>query len=182
MASRRADSGSHEKLSEKEWKRKKGYEMLKSGFKKSEIARKLHVDRKTVYNWSVRMDRDIHWKDRKQKGAKSRLSREQKLVLKKIIDAGPREYGYDTDLWTLKRIADVIMKEFEVHYNQTYVWWILRELNYSAQIPAEVEMEKNSEYVSEWLEKNYPEYVKEAGEKNATILFQDESGVQSRPT
>ncbi len=30
------------------------------------------------------------------------------------------------------------------------------------------------------MEKN-PEYVKEANEKNATILFQDESGVQSRP-
>ena len=35
--------------------------------------------------------------------------------------------------------------------------------------------------MKEWLEKNYPECVKEANEKNATILFRDESGVQSRP-
>ena len=35
--------------------------------------------------------------------------------------------------------------------------------------------------MNEWLDKNYPEYVEEAREKNATILFQDESGVQSRP-
>ena len=56
----------------------------------------------------------------------------------------------------------------------------MKNLGYSAQIPVAVAMEKNAEYVKEWLEKNYPEYVKEADEKNATILFQDESGVQSR--
>ncbi len=42
-------------------------------------------------------------------------------------------------------------------------------------------MEKNPGYVNEWLDKNYPKYVKEANKKNATILFQDESEVQSRP-
>ncbi len=42
-------------------------------------------------------------------------------------------------------------------------------------------MERNPEYIKEWLKDNYPEYVKEAIEHNATILFQDESGMQSRP-
>ncbi|EQD55576.1 ISXoo2 transposase [mine drainage metagenome] len=181
MTSRKADSGSYEKLSEMEWKRKKGYRMLENGLRKSEIAKKLRVDRKTVYNWSARMEKGIDWKNRKQRGAESRLSAGQKCDLKKIIDAGPREYGYDTDLWTLKRIADVIMKEFDVHYNPTYVWWILHELNYSSQMPVAVSIEKDPAYVKEWLEKNYPEYMKEAKENNATILFQDESGVQSRP-
>ena len=41
-------------------------------------------------------------------------------------------------------------------------------------------MEKH-DYGNEWLKKNYPEYVKEANEKNATIIFQDESGVKRRP-
>ena len=40
---------------------------------------------------------------------------------------------------------------------------------------------KEPEYVREWLEYEYPEYVKDAREKNARILFQDESGIQSRP-
>ncbi len=63
----------------------------------------------------------------------------------------------------------------------THIWRVLKSLGYSAQIPLATAMEKNPEYVSEWLEKNYPEYVKEAKEENATILFQDESGLQSRP-
>lgn len=42
-------------------------------------------------------------------------------------------------------------------------------------------IEKNNNYVREWLERNNPEYVKEAEDHNAAILFQDESAVQSRP-
>ena len=41
-------------------------------------------------------------------------------------------------------------------------------------------MEKNPDYVWERLEKDYPEHMKGAKDRNATILFQDESGVQSR--
>ena len=51
----------------------------------------------------------------------------------------------------------------------------------TSQMPLLSAVEKNQEYVKEWLENEYPEYVKEAREKNATILFQDESGMQSRP-
>ena len=42
-------------------------------------------------------------------------------------------------------------------------------------------MEKNQEYVKEWLKSQYPECLKEANDHEATILFQDESGMQSRP-
>lgn len=154
--------------------------MLKKGMKKSVISKKLGMNRKTVYNWSVKLEQSKDWNDRKQPGSKSKLTKEQKEKLKKIIDSGPRSYGYDTDLWTLKRISEVIWKEFDVEYNTTHIWRVLKNPGYSAQIPVAVAMEKNPEYVSEWLEKNYPEYVKEATEKNATILFQDESGVQIR--
>ncbi|MHB8560115.1 MAG: hypothetical protein ACYDAP_02975 [Thermoplasmataceae archaeon] len=40
---------------------------------------------------------------------------------------------------------------------------------------------ENHDYGNEWLKKNYPEYVKEANGKNATIIFHDESGVKRRP-
>ncbi|MGP6238995.1 winged helix-turn-helix domain-containing protein [Cuniculiplasma sp. SKW4] len=81
----------------------------------------------------------------------------------------------------LKRIFEVIEKEFDVEYIPTHIWRVLKNLGYSGQIPVAVTMEKNTKYLKEWLEKNYPEYVKEANEKNATFLFHDESGVQSRP-
>ena len=51
-------------------------------------------------------------------------------------------------------------------------------MGYSAQIPLLSAVEKNEKYVQEWLENNYPEYVREARWMNATILFEDESGMQ----
>ena len=145
------------KMSEREWKRKRGFEMLKRGKKKSEISRRLGVDRKTVYNWSVRIERERDWEDKKPYGRPEKLTKEQKDRLKTIIDSGPRNYGYDTDLWTLKRIAEVISREFGVSYRFTHVWYILKSLNYSAQMPMAVAMEKNQAYVKEWLKSQYPE-------------------------
>ena len=46
--------------------------------------------------------------------------------MKGIIDGGATRYGFPTDLWTLKRIADVIEREFGVHYNTTYIWQLPR--------------------------------------------------------
>jgi len=181
MARKTEKQGSTNNASVREWKRSQGFEMIRKGMKRSVISEKLGVNRKTVYNWSVKLEKTGDWHDIKQKGAQSKLNSDQKKKLKEILDSGPRKYGYSTDLWTLKRIADVILKEFGISYNTTHVWRVLRALGYSAQIPLATAMEKNDNYVKEWLEKEYPGYMKEAREHNATVLFQDESGVQSRP-
>lgn len=168
-------------VTEAEWKRKKGMELLASGMKQIRVARKLGVNRRTVYEWKRRLDNNRDFRNGKKSGRPSRLSEEQKSLLKKIIDNGAANYGFPTDVWTLKRIAEVIEREFSVHYNTTYIWQILDSMGYSAQIPLLSAVEKNEKYVQEWLENDYPEYVREAREMSATILFEDESGMQSRP-
>lgn len=168
-------------MTEMEWKRKQGMELLRMGTKQAHVARKMGVNRRTVYDWRKRMDNDQDFRNRKKKGRNSRLTDDQKKRLKEIIDNGAVSYGFPTDLWTLKRIASVIEKEFGVHYNTTYIWQLLRVLGYSAQIPIAVAMEKDDDYVKRWLSEEYPQYVKEAREHDATILFLDESGMQSRP-
>ena len=70
------------------------------------------------------------------------MTKDQKEKLKKIIDCGPRSYGYDTDLWKPKRISEVISREFNVSYNTTHIWRVLKNLGYSGQIPVTVAMEK----------------------------------------
>ena len=62
--------------------------MIEKAMKNSVISKALHVDRKTVYNLTLRMENDIDWKRRKQKGAKSRLTNNQNGKLKKIIEEG----------------------------------------------------------------------------------------------
>ena len=89
---------------------------LKSGTSKEEIARKFDVYWTSVNNWSKRLSKKRYdsWRDTKQKGRPDKLSFDQKKRLKEIIDKGLRKYGLKTDLWTLKRVADVILREFGV--------------------------------------------------------------------
>lgn len=177
------ESHRSKKPSYRELRRKRGYDLLNEGKPKAEIARMLDVDWTSINKWSKRLKERGYdsWRDIKQKGRPEKLSPEQKKKLKEIMDNGPRKYGFKTDLWTLKRIAEVIWKEFGISYNTTHIWRVLRALGYSAHIPLATAMEKNDDYVKEWLENQSPEYMKEARDHNTTILFQDESGVQSRP-
>jgi transposase len=48
------------------------------------------------------------WRDREHKGPKRKLTRAQRKRLVKILLMGARRYGFDSELWTLKRIAKVI--------------------------------------------------------------------------
>ena len=118
MASQR-ESHRSDKPSFRELRRKKGYDLLVEGRQKAEIARKLDITWVTVNKWSKRLKKYGYdsWRDVKPKGRPEKLSSDQKKKMKEIIDNGPRKYGFKTDLWTLKRIAEVIRKEFGISYN-----------------------------------------------------------------
>lgn len=116
------------KLSQRGWKRKKGFETLRKSMKKSEISEELGGDRRTIYNWSARTENEKDYEDQKPKGIPQKLAKDQKDKLKAIIHKGPREYRYDTYLWTLKRTVKVIVKEFDVAYNTAYVWRVVQSL------------------------------------------------------
>ena len=131
-------------ITEPEWKRKKGMDLLRSGMKQMEVVRKLGVARRTVYEWNRRLENHEDFRNRKKSGRKPRLSSHQKEELKNIIDAGALKYGLPTDLWTLKRIARVIEEKFHVHYNTTYIWQILDALHYSAQMPMPSQWKRTS--------------------------------------
>ena len=90
------------------------------------------MDGRTVYNWEKRIGNGLKWKDRKQKRSLPKQKNEQMDMAKKTIDAGTKEYGYETDKWTLKRNQSVIKKKFNVYYRLLQVYNILHDLICSA--------------------------------------------------
>ena len=52
--------------------------MLRKGMKKSVISKELKVNRRTVYNWSLILEKGGDWHDRKQPGSRGNLTKEQK--------------------------------------------------------------------------------------------------------
>lgn len=43
--------------------------------------------------------------------------------------------GYSTDLWTTRRVAEVILPQFRVRYHPNHVWRLLTGLGWSCQKP-----------------------------------------------
>lgn len=52
---------------------------------------------------------------------RSRLSMEQNQQVLEDLLAGPAEFGYRTQIWTTRRIAEVIEKPFGIVYHRDHV-------------------------------------------------------------
>jgi len=61
-------------------------------------------------------------------GRPGRLTAKQGERLAKLLLQGARKHGYNTELWTLKRVAEVIAVNFGVEYDPGHVWYVLRSV------------------------------------------------------
>src|SRR6266545_103519 len=65
------------------------------------------------------------------------VKREQLDQVEAELAKGAEANGYPNDMWTLRRVAEVIERTTGVHYHPVRVWYILRhELGWSCQRPA----------------------------------------------
>jgi hypothetical protein len=88
--------------------------------------------------------------------APPKLSTEQKSALAEALVEGPRAVGYDTALWTGRRIAALIEKRFAVRYNTRYALHLLRTLRFTPQIPDKRAREKNEGEKAHWRRWQWP--------------------------
>src|SRR4029450_2674739 len=94
----------------------------------AEIARRLGVSRQTASRWHAR------WRQGGREGLAgpgrwgrpSRLSDRDWQRGEDALRAGAQAHGFDTDLWTLPRVAEVIWRLTGVSYHPGHVWWLLR--------------------------------------------------------
>ena len=89
-------------------------------------------------------------------GRPSRLDDEQQRQLVTILLQGPRQAGYMTDLWTCRRIAEVISRTFDVTYHPSHVWKVLRGLGWTCQKPERRARERNEEAIADWRKFEWP--------------------------
>lgn len=180
---RKTRSGKHSSsLTPREQKRNFGYQLLQRGLSKAAVAMALNVSWNTANRWSKQLKaKQTRKRDKQRVGRPRKLTGKQLATLRRILKKGAIRYGYPTELWTLKRVGDVVEKEFGVKYNTTHVWRVLRSLGFSAQIPLLKAIERNEKAIREWITVNWPQIVETAQKENAVIFFYDESCVQSQP-
>ncbi len=89
-------------------------------------------------------------------GVKPRLSAEQQAQIPALLAKGAEAYGFRGDVWTARRVAEVIERTFGVHYHRDHVGRLLREAGWSRQQPIERATQRDEVAIKQWSEQRWP--------------------------
>lgn len=96
-----------------------------------------------------------------------------------IVGGSPRQYGFDSGLWTRKIVADLIAQRFRINLSVTAVGNLLHRLALMPQEPLRLAYERDAQAVTKWKQQEYPLIKKEAKKHGAEIFWLDESTIPS---
>jgi putative transposase len=108
-----------------------GMQLLRAGkLSQTEMARRLGVSRMSVYGWKRAYGSGGRkaLKQRKASGRPSKLSVKEREQLLHILEEGALKAGFKTERWTLKRVQQVLQREFNVPYHVNSLHRLLRGL------------------------------------------------------
>lgn len=143
--------------------------LLDDGLNQTGIAHRLNVSRSTVVRWVSQYRHQGREALRKagRAGRKPRLDAARSKRLEECLRQGPERLGYETPLWTCPRVADLIEREFGIHYHPGHVWKVLVNLGWSPQRPTGKARERNEQLIQTWRKKIWPGIKKKPAGKGA---------------
>lgn len=150
-----------------EKRRFKAVKLFGKNLNNSEIGRRLKVSNQTISRWRAEHQKggNVALRSAGRAGRLPCLDEADKARLVELLHQGPERLGYETPLWTCQRVADLIEQNFEVDYHPGHVWRILRQLNWSVQLPVGRALERNEALIEEWKHKRWPEIKKKLKKK-----------------
>jgi transposase len=136
--------------------------LFAQGLSQAEVARQLGVSRQSASRWFRlwKANGSEGLRGAGRTGRKRQLSEEELRRLEAVLIQAPQAQGYETNLWTLQRIASVIEKLFGVSYHPGHVWKLLRQLGWSCQRPERRAAERDETTVRRWLKYRWPRIKK----------------------
>jgi transposase len=143
-------------------RRRRALALLKSGLSLNEVARRIQCAASSVMRWQNA------WRRRGAEalrvgaspGRPQRLKPAQRRRLLKVLLKGPLAHGYNTNVWTTARIAEVIRREFGVSYHQDHVGRLMHSLDWSHQRPEKRAVERDEQAIENWKRKDWPRVKK----------------------
>jgi transposase len=132
------------------------------GTSQGAVAKALGVTRVSAHHWfhAWKAQGRAGLKGAGRAGRRPRLSPAQLTEVERAIRAGPAAHGFDTDLWTLPRIATVIERLTGVRHHPGHVWRVLRRLGWSLQRPAQQARERDERAIAAWKTRRWVQLKK----------------------
>lgn len=127
--------------------------LLEDGLQPVEVAQKLKVDRRSIRRWKASFHTGGHQaiKARPSPGRPPKLTTQAKKELEKRLLNGARAAGFQSDLWTCPRVAQLIYSCFGVRYHPDHIGRLLRSMGWSPQKPQRKAVERNEEHIQGWI-------------------------------
>ena len=145
----------------------------------NEIAYFFGVHRGSVSRWITRYRRKgkKELKSKKAPGPSHKLTLAEMKDLLRLFRENAIEYGFETPLWTCKRVKQVILKRTGKKIHTTNIMRLLKQCGLSPQKPMRRAKERDEAAVKKWLKEEWPKIRAHVRRWQAMLYFQDESGV-----
>ena len=151
---------------ELEARRRRAVDLLRDGKSNTEVARLVGADVSSVKRWKRAAAE--HGSDalaaKPNRGRPPRLTPDQKQELASIVRAGPLAAGFRTNLWTCRRVAQVIRERFGVEYHRDHVGRVLHALGFTQQKPQRRASQRDEVAIQRWRKHHWKRIKKRAEE------------------
>jgi transposase len=174
----------HLTIGQREERRMAAAQLFRTGeCSNAEIARHLGVSRAAVGKWRAawRFGGDVQLTAQPQTGRPMRLSVAQWHRLAMIIERGALASGFDTERWTLQRIATVIARQFGVRYHPRYLERPLKAHGFSVQRPATRARERDEYVIARWPTRDWMALKKRRVKRALPSSWSMRPGIPSVP-
>jgi transposase len=152
-----------------EGRRKRAWELKQQGWKQQDIAAALGVTKGAVSQW-LRRAREGGGVEALRRhpppGPTPKLTAEQLARLPDLLAPGAEAYGYRGQVWTTKRVAEVIWRTLGVSYHPGHVSRLLRSVRLSVQEPIERATQRDEQAITAWQTEGWPALKKRPPRKS----------------
>jgi transposase len=143
---------------ELEARRRQAVVLLQDGKSNTEVARLVGADLSSVKRWkrAVATGGLTALAAKPNRGRSPKLSPAQRQELANIVRAGPLAAGFRTNLWTCRRVAEVVRQRFGVVYHPDHVGRVLHALGFTQQKPQRRASERDEVAIEQWRKRAWP--------------------------
>ena len=148
--------------SELEAIRRRVVKSVLAGQTQTSVAKAFGIHPVTVAKWMARhrAEGDAGLVAKPAPGRPRSLTPEQDRQVRQWLAEKPTAHGYPTDLWTARRVADLIRRRFGIEYHPDYLREWLTKRGYSPQRPARKARQRNDEAIVHWVANDWPSIQK----------------------
>src|SRR5262245_36968189 len=138
---------------ELENRRRLAVQRVLDGYSTQEVADFLGVDPSSVRRWvaAFRSQGSESLIARPVSGRPPTLTLTQEKIVRRWLGNSPSEHGFETELWTARRLAQLIHEEFGTRLTPRYLSGWLQDRGFSPQKPRRVPRQRDPEAIAAWL-------------------------------